>query len=908
MSWDLTANVDANTTGYERHLDNAIQATRRYEASLNSLEADMMALERSMDDNIAQGLQRQNDALDQTGRAFFTFGAAVGIALGLAANEAIKWEAAWAGVTKTTTGSAEEMAQLEEDLRSLALVLPATHEEIAATAEAAGQLGIARKDLADFTKTALDLGETTNLSAEEAATGLAQLMNVMGSAPDVIDELGSTLVALGNDGASTEAQILSMAQRLTGAVKLIGGSEADVLGLASAMANLGIQSELGGGAMSRTILGIYKIVQDGGPKLDEFARFSGTSAEAFASAWEADPVRALDMFIQGMARTRAEGGNLIGALEDMGFKGTQNMQVLLRLAGAGSELTDALDGSAKAWEQIAMARNQLRDSAIDIGAVVLPALVELLEFGGNLIQTWSDLPGPIKDVIVILGIAASAVGIFGGAAMIAIPKIAAFRAAVVALEAGALKTAGTRLAGMATFLMGPYGLALAGAATAVMLLASAHGEASREIEEYKRTLDDAGNRTNDTFSAVIANLQEEGWVDYAKSLGISMEEIVSAVTEGGDALDLLKTKVDAAAGSENNPFNAEGWTKDASQFIDNVENGRSKMSEAEQQAKELAEANTILDGSTNTAATGQDAFTTALEEGADATGELNEEVKTLKEQLEEISGAFLNNREAGRSVRDGMREIRKATREFIKENGDLDGAFKPGTKSGDEFASMLDGLAQDLQGQVDATAMVSGSYEATMRTWRKSRDTLIEVAQELGMTEKQAKRYAEQILGTPELVKTYFQAETAEANGKIRTLVAQIDAIDRNIVIGVSVRDGGGDIPFLSGGTPDAAPRRPGRGGGTNGRVNTWGAAGQQLGGVRTPRVLVGSGGGGGGMAPIDYDRLASGIANEFRSAADEANEAIGRGIARESRRPWTAQAQATRAAGLGGRPTGGSR
>lgn len=877
MSWDLTANVDANTTGYERNIDNAIQATRRYEASLNSLEADMMALERSMDEEVSAALNRQHEALTNTGEAFFTFGAAVGVALGFATNEAIKWESAWAGVTKTTSGSAEEMAQLEEDLRSLAMVLPATHEQIAATAEAAGQLGVARKDLVDFTKTAIDLGETTNLSAEEAATGLAQLMNVMGSAPDVIDELGSTLVALGNDGASTEAEILSMAQRLTGAVKLIGGSEADVLGLASAMANLGIQSELGGGAMSRTILNIYKKVEDGGSALDEFARFSGTSAEQFAAAWEADPVRALDMFVQGMARTRAEGGNLVGALDDLGFKGTQNMQVLLRLAGAGSELTDSLDASARAWEdntalvaeaekryatteaKIAMARNQLRDSAIDIGAVVLPALVQLLEFGGNLIQTWSDLPGPLKDTVVILGMLASAVGIFGGAAMIAVPKIAAFRAAVAGLEAGALKTAGMRLSGMASFLMGPYGLAMAGAAVAVMLLASAHGEAAREVEAYRRTLDDAGKRTEETFGQALDNLQSEGWLDYAEDLGISMEEVAAAVSQGGGALDELKAKVDAAAGNSNNPFSSEAWTKDAGQFVDNIEGARSKMSEAERQAEQTASATEAYAGSTGTAAAGQDDFTAALEAGADAGSDLNEEIKTLAEQLDELSGAFLNNREAGRSVREGMREIRKATREYIKENGDLDGAFKPGTKSGDEFAAMLDGLGQDLQGQVDATAMVSGSYEKTMATWRRSRETLIDVAEQLGMTKKEARKYAEEVLGTPELIKTYFQADTAEANGKIRTLIRQIDAIDRNIVIGVSVRDGGGDIPFLSGGVPDPSPRNPkggGGGGGGNGRVGAWGAAGQHM-ATRTPRQLVGAGAGAGG---IDYQQLAGAL------------------------------------------------
>src|SRR3546814_19713866 len=58
------------------------------------------------------------------------------------------------------------------------------------------------------------LGETTNLSADEAATSLAQLMNIMQTAPEDVDRLGSAVVALGNNGASTERDIVEMSQRI----------------------------------------------------------------------------------------------------------------------------------------------------------------------------------------------------------------------------------------------------------------------------------------------------------------------------------------------------------------------------------------------------------------------------------------------------------------------------------------------------------------------------------------------------------------------------------------------------------------------------------------------------------------------------------------------------------------------
>lgn len=889
MSLDLTATVDANVTGYERHIDNAINATRRYEASLNSLEADMMALEKSLDDHANAALQRQHDALDKTGKALFTFGAAVGVVLGMATNEAIKWESAWAGVTKTTSGSVEEMALLEEQLRALAMVLPATHEEIAATAEAAGQLGVAREDLAAFTKTAIDLGETTNLAAEEAATSLAQMMSVMESAPDVVDELGSTLVALGNDGASTEAQIMAMALRLTGAVKLIGGSESDVLGLASAMANLGIQSELGGGAMSRTILKIYTTAADGGDKLDTFAKFLGVTADEFSRAWSDDPVRALDLFVQGMGRAKAEGRNLVGELEAMGFKGTQNMQVLLRLAGAGSELTDALDLSNKAWAEnnalvieaekryatteakISMARNQMRDAGIDIGAVLLPALAAFVDVGGDLMRTWSDLPGPLKDVLVVIGLLAAGFAIAGGAAMIAIPKIAAFKAAVAALEGGALKSAGTKLMTMGSILTGPWGLAIAGGIAALGFFAAKHGDAAREVDALKATLDEqTGALTENSTEWAIKQLSDEGALDAARRLGLDLGMLTDAALGNKDAFALVNSELEryiTAAETEGADAGvvAHGQNAlDLQKILDGT-NGVLDESREKWELEHLAKAGSKV--ASEDAADGQAKLNTVVGEGSEAVGELTEEIKTLGEQLEELSSGFLGNRAAARAIRESTRGLREETRKYIEEHGSLDGAFKDGTKSGDEFAAMLDGLAGDYQAQIDATERLTGSEKATMRVYRESRQRLIEIADGLGMTTKEAKDYAEAVLGTPEMVRTHFQLDgLPEAK-------ADLDAMKQTLISVLELADGRLDTPrgFGVPALPDTPTGGPGKGPGKPGpkpappgklpadaNPRTWGAAGRHM-GTRTPQPYASSGGHSGDG--IDYERLATSLA-----------------------------------------------
>src|SRR5690606_15127018 len=242
----VSVKLRAEIAEYMANVRTAGMATKK-------LATDVATSQRQIDEAMKRGdrdeadrLRRRKDAYDTVGSGLLAAGTAAVTAAGMAAKAAIDWESAFAGVAKTVDGTAAQMEELEGDLRNLATSMPTSHEEVAAVAEAAGQLGVAREDVASFTKVMIDLGETTNLTAEQAATAIAQIANVMGMSHDDVDRFGSALVALGNDGASTESEILQMAQRIAGAGNQIGLAETDVLGMASALASVGIEAEAGG--------------------------------------------------------------------------------------------------------------------------------------------------------------------------------------------------------------------------------------------------------------------------------------------------------------------------------------------------------------------------------------------------------------------------------------------------------------------------------------------------------------------------------------------------------------------------------------------------------------------------------------------------------------------------------------
>lgn len=807
MTPDLNVKVDATTTGYEAGIARAQRATQKYDADLARLHSDLAALEKQLDDDIAAALHRQHDAMDKAGRAALVFGGGVAVALGLAANEAIKWESAWAGVTKTVDGSASQMAALEEDLRSLATTLPATHEEIAAVAEAAGQLGVRREDVASFTKVMIDLSETTNLTADQAATDMARLANIMQTPTEEVDRLGAALVALGNDGASTEADILSMAMRIAGAGRQLGLTEGEVMGIANALSSVGIEAEAGGSSISTVMKKIQKAVSEGGGLLEGWAETAGMSAEEFSQLWGTNAAQALDAVVVGLGNVSASGGDVIGVLDQLGIEEIRQSDALLRLAGAGDLLTESLELGNQAWSdnsalveeaakryetteaKMQVARNTLRDAAITAGEVLLPAIAAVATTTGHMLQAWSDLPGPLKTGTVIVAALAAAIALVGGAALIAVPKIAAFKTAVAGLEAGALKTAGTRLIGLGSIITGPWGLALAAGVTALGFFAAKQGEAADAVEALKATLDEqTGALTDNSREWAIKELSDSGALETAKRLGIDLAVMTDAALGDADALAAVNEQL--AVFIDQTTSDPRGLTdagmaqlnEDATGLQETLNDTNGVLGEARTQWELEAEAKGSSAEASGEATAAQQGTTGAWEEGAAAAGELVEEVKTLQELFDELSSSYLNNRSAGRQVRDNLRGIREAIKEYRKEHGDLVGAFKDGTASGDEFAGLLDDLATSYQEQVNATADLTGSQRKTMEVYRESKAELIKVAEQLGLTKEEARKYAREVLGTPEIVRTYFETPGLQAaNTEVQTYASSLEGLPRRV-------------------------------------------------------------------------------------------------------------------------------
>lgn len=764
-------------------------------------------------------------AAKEIGGSLVLAGGALIAMTGLAVKAAVDWETAWAGVTKTVDGNTQEMAELEGQLRSLTGVLPASHEEIAAVAEAAGQLGVQRENVAGFTRTMIDLGETTNLSATEAATALARFMNVMGTAQSDVDRLGSAVVELGNNYATTEAEIVAMATRLSGAGKQIGLTEGEVLGLATSLSSVGIEAEAGGSAVSKVMIDIAASVDAGGERLETFARIAGTSAEDFAEKWRTDPGAALALFVKGLSNAEEQGSSTLGVLAELGITEVRMRDALLRSAAASDMFTESMRQGNDAFEenvalqseaekryettaaQLQIMSNNVRDAAIDFGSVFLPVLKDVSQAVSEVAGFVGDLPEPVKAVTAVLGLAAGAVALFGGALLLAIPKIVEFRAAQATLAKEMPKTTAA-LRGVTGFLFGPWSLAFAAGATIVAMFAAEQQLAEQKAQSYADAL---GNSAEAVRDLAEANLQAERTLaflnfgsayDNADKLGISLNLVTDAVTGNVDAMrELDEILAVATGGGEAATAMADelGLSYlDLSQSAGTLKGQVDAEREAQERANVLREqAARATDANTESTQTATEAYMEAADSASDLTSQLQE----LIDVINEANGVGQDAISANLDYKDALADVDQVIQDARDGVEGYALTLDENTEAGRENMQMLVDLARDAQKAAEAQFALDGNTDTYRSTLESSRQALITRAQDLGYSAEQAEALADQIFRIPDETEWEVIAETSAARTAIAQFVA--DASAKTITIGVTTYNklpGGGLSGSVGGG------------------------------------------------------------------------------------------------------------
>jgi TP901 family phage tail tape measure protein len=453
---------------------------------------------------------------------------------------------------------------------------------------------------------AAGLGQTNDIARAVAGALSAYGSDVL-SAADATDQI----VATARAGNFETSQFAAAIGRVLPFAQQAGASFAEMGGAVALLTRVN-----GDAAQSVTqIAALFRAFVVPTEEAKKGLQEVGLSAQALRDSIAKQGLPAtLQMLDKALGGNREQLGRILGSSEAASaafqilgadaYTLSETFGVVADSAGMTQEAFDAAADTAGFKMQQAMV--QLQAVLIEIGDIIVPLVTEFAKFAKTVLEGFQLLPGPAKNVIVAFAGIAAVLGPIVWVAGKVVASMAALSGAFIATRARAVLAfrqisasvkatqiqiqtsmiaartsmgalvAGARAAGagfVATFrtmtgalrsfmaALGPVGIAIIGASVAYEVFVGAQQEA----EDKVNSLTDAMKEQNAVMGEAVAlqlaqDLQELAYgfaentkfVDDLAALGLTLDEVIMALMQGGDAMQQLTARVnDAAAGNDN---------------------------------------------------------------------------------------------------------------------------------------------------------------------------------------------------------------------------------------------------------------------------------------------------------------------------------------------------------------------
>lgn len=731
--------------------------------------------------------------------------AAAGIAaaslIGLSVAKYAEYDAAISRATAVTGLYGDELAQVRDLTRELGAETVFTATEAAQGVTELGKAGIATADiLGGALAGSLDLAAAGEIgvaqAAEIAATTLVQF-RLQGSETVHVADLLAAAAGKAQGGVTEMAAALGQSGLVA---SQMGLSVEETTGTLAAFASAGLVGSDAGTSFRTMLLALATptkaqtdlLRQYNIAAYDQQGNFVGTTALAgqlqagLAGASQAqrdyalgvifgsDAIRAANvLYNQGAAGI----AQWVGAVDDAGYAA--------RIAGVNQDnLRGDLEKLGGAWDSLMIAFGEGADGP----------LRAVIQTADDLISGFANMPPEFQQIILLGTAVVAGIALIGGAALVAVPKIVELRASLAVLRADLPMT--TAAAGrFASFLAGPWGVAIAGAvlggyeltkwmqsfeADSAEITASLRGS-SQAVDVLSTSMRNVlgGERFSDDYIKQLnAALIESGQVaaDWSAVYTGYNAEVIGAVKSVGDELGTLAGEDLPAAQAAFGLFadETDGTRERLLQLLDAMPGYRDELI---RQAKETgaysdsmseAERDQVL----LNAAMGRGASETA--NAADEYREAGEQVRDLKKELDDLIDLLDEQNKAGQDAvtssiayQDAIAGVGAQIANIRAGVDGYTGGLDVATEGGRENTAMLVDLAQAAWDAAAAQLAIDGNTGNFVTTLEGARQTIIDSAIAMGASAEQAGALADQILRIPSQTEVEIIAETTAAQAAI---------------------------------------------------------------------------------------------------------------------------------------------
>src|SRR5690606_13774959 len=158
-------------------------------------------------------------------------------------------------VSKTTNISGDALNRLGDDIVDLSRKLQTVStDKLLEYATVAGQLGVkGSQNILAFTEALAKLETASDITGEAGGAEIARLLTLVDGGVQSVGDFGDEIVMLGNNFAATESEILGNATAIAQNTGLYKIGRRDALAYATATKAVGLEAEVVGSAMFRTL-------------------------------------------------------------------------------------------------------------------------------------------------------------------------------------------------------------------------------------------------------------------------------------------------------------------------------------------------------------------------------------------------------------------------------------------------------------------------------------------------------------------------------------------------------------------------------------------------------------------------------------------------------------------------------
>ncbi|GAB4042158.1 phage tail tape measure protein [Spirosoma litoris] len=265
----------------------------------------------------------------------------------MAKTKVIEYKDELADVQKATNMTAQEAADLNEELQKMKTRTPT--KELSEMAVVAGQFGVAKQEVDEFVESAdklnIALGDEFN-GVEDLSKSVLTMRNIFTDVKsqkidDDLLHIGNALNFLSGEGAATAPVMADFSSRIGGTLIPLGLSSAKVLGYAATLQELNVTAERGSTAL-------VTIFQKMLTETETFAKVAGVPLKEYKDLIGKDINAAFLKYVAGLQKVSGNQTEFMSVLEKSKLTGAGEMEVLSKLSTNMSLLGERTDQAGKA--------------------------------------------------------------------------------------------------------------------------------------------------------------------------------------------------------------------------------------------------------------------------------------------------------------------------------------------------------------------------------------------------------------------------------------------------------------------------------------------------------------------------------------------------------------------------------